>query len=98
MRGSGERSVLPAAQAFLGAVPLPFLGLVLARAVCNPGPGALIPQTLTPNPKAFLGLVPERGARRSAPPAALRLSCAALRCSKPACSARGCSKGGTVPG
>ena len=42
MRGSGALSVLPAAQAFLGAVPLPFLGLVLARAVCNPGPGALI--------------------------------------------------------
>lgn len=33
MRASGARSVLPAAQAFLGAVPLPFLGLVLARAV-----------------------------------------------------------------
>ncbi len=32
-RGASARSVLPAAQAFLDAVPLPFLGLVLARAV-----------------------------------------------------------------
>ncbi|KAK9825161.1 hypothetical protein WJX81_008683 [Elliptochloris bilobata] len=32
MRGASARSVLPAAQAFLGAVPLPYLGLVLARA------------------------------------------------------------------
>ena len=33
MRSASARSVLPAVQAFLGAVPLPFLGLVLARAV-----------------------------------------------------------------